>query len=123
MSEPLSETLARLAPGVTPVQHEPMRFSVQSKTRAGHFYVVDMSEYVPNGSCQCDKFLKYGLYSALERGGQIGPSSTCEHIRRVHTFIRIVAVTNFAASLERGNREAVEMMLTPPVEEEAEPTF
>ena len=111
--ETITQTLARLAPGVTPIAHEPLRFHVQSKTRAGWQYVCDLSEFVPNGSCSCPRFERFGIHSKLMRGELVGIATQCEHLRRVGSYIRIVTVANYATLLKQGKRDAVETLLTP----------
>ena len=112
MKESITETLERLAHGVEPIRGEPLRFHVQSKTRSGWKYTVDLSEFVPNGSCSCDRFLRYGLHRKLERGELCGIATTCEHIRRVGTYLRLITVSNYAALLEQGRRDEIETLLT-----------
>lgn len=121
MAETIHETLARLAPDVEPVEREPLRYRVRSKTRAGWWYVVDKTEYVPNGSCTCDKFLKYGIRGRLERGVTVGPATKCEHIRRVETYMHIVDVWNKNVLLEQDKRQFVELTAAPLPEPEREP--
>ncbi len=112
MSETLRDVVDRLAFGVVPIPHEPMRFEVLSKSRAGWKYTVDKSEFPPNGSCTCDAFLKFGLHGRLERGDKVGPATRCEHIKRVDRYIEIVTTVHFVKLVAMGKGEAVECLLT-----------
>jgi hypothetical protein len=122
--ESIEELLWRLAFGIEQVPQEPLRFYVQSKSSAGAKYIVDKNDFVPNGSCTCDRFTRYGVLGRLERGERLSQHTKCEHIRRVDAFLSIVSTINLARCVKRGQRDEVLLLTSVPQdEEEAKPLF
>lgn len=74
-----------LLPQVEPVEGEPGRFWVQSRSRLNLRHLVDMWEYRGNGACGCEDFeRKYRPH--LEEGALPSPLLACRHLHAVRAF-------------------------------------
>jgi hypothetical protein len=71
---------------VEPVEFEPGRYFVQSRSNGGIPYLVDMTEFAGNGWCGCPGFLHY--IARLEEGAAPSPALQCRHIQAAQRFLK-----------------------------------
>ena len=85
-------------PLVTPLEGEPMRFLVRSRTEPGLRYLVDLESYNLNGECGCDHF-GYHIRPELEGNHRPEPKdrTRCWHIMQARRCLLDLFLEKLAA--------------------------
>lgn len=102
-----------LPPSVRPIEWEPLRFYVTSRTNARHPHLVELSAFGGIGCCSCQHF-QMTLLSKIKaeaRAGQSPLERHCWHLKQAWTFYRLKTMM-FARDTMNGVRRQPQRGMT-----------
>ena len=82
-----------------PRQNEPLRFDVDSSTKSGHSYLVDLEAFGCRGRCTCIWFETH-CGPLMRKGEQ--PKKLCRHIRTAREMFADLAIRAVVRGLKDG---------------------
>ncbi len=81
-------TVSQLVRCVEPVPFEPLRYRVESRTRNGRRWLVDLGAYYGHGKCCCE-FFSTKLNPRLREGITPNEDLECWHIKQARRYLAV----------------------------------
>ena len=101
---------------VEPIPGEPFRFHVQSRSRPGLKFLVDLEELDQNGICGCERF-EFFMRPKLDKGER-GQHLRCWHIEQARDYFLDATLKH-----DQGRKKQATETIHPPEEDLPETAF